>query len=71
MAGTNDVLKGPWGKLRGQIRQWWNELTDDDIDMIAGSRDRLASRLQEVYGWTVEQVNAEIDRFFGMQPLAA
>jgi uncharacterized protein YjbJ (UPF0337 family) len=69
MAGVDDVLKGQWGQLRGQIRQWWGELTDDDVDMIAGSRKRLAGRLQEVYGWTVEQVNGEIDRFFGIRPL--
>jgi uncharacterized protein YjbJ (UPF0337 family) len=63
MAVIDDILKGHWEQVRGQIRQWWGELTDDDVDKIAGSRDRLATRLREVYGWTALRVDGEIDRF--------
>ncbi len=63
MHGTDDILMGKWQQLRGQVRQTWGKLTDDDLDVIAGRRDELAGKLRERYGWSQEQVETEIDRF--------
>jgi uncharacterized protein YjbJ (UPF0337 family) len=47
--------------MKGDIRQKWGELTDDDLDKIKGSRDKLIGRLQELRGYTREQAEAEVD----------
>jgi len=60
---NEDVLEGKWLQLRGRIREMWGDLTDDEIDQIAGRRDRLAGKLQERYGYTVAQAEEEINRF--------
>lgn len=59
---NSDILEGKWKEIRGKIREWWGELTDDDLDVIAGNRDRLVGRLQQRYGYTKEQAAQEIDR---------
>ena len=57
-----DVLKGKWKQIRGEAKKWWGELTDDELDQIAGERDKLVGKVQERYGWTKEKAEAEVDR---------
>ena len=56
-----DVFKGQWKQLRGEVRQRWNKLTDDDLDVIDGKLETLEGRLQEKYGWERERVRTELD----------
>jgi uncharacterized protein YjbJ (UPF0337 family) len=60
-----DVIRGNWKQLRGQVKEWWGQLTDDDLDRIEGSSEKLIGRLQERYGWTKERAEQEIGRRFG------
>ena len=57
-----DILKGKWKQLRGQVKQWWGDLTDDDLDSIEGSMDKLVGVLQERYGYAKEKAEEEINR---------
>lgn len=58
-----DQIQGNWKLFKGQVKQQWGKLTDDDLDRIEGKRDELAGRIQARYGQTKEQVDKEIDRF--------
>lgn len=60
---NRDILEGQWKQLRGEIRQRWGELTDDELDQIAGHRDKLIGRLQERYGYTRDEANRQLDDF--------
>ena len=60
---NKDILEGKWKQIRGEIRETWGELTDDELDQIAGKRDKLAGALQEKYGWTVDEAERQIDDF--------
>ena len=60
---NENVLEGKWMQLRGSIREKWGELTDDELDQIAGKRDKLAGKLQERYGYSELEVEREIDDF--------
>ena len=57
---NDDVFKGQWKQLKGDIRMRWNKLTDDDLDMVDGAMDKLEGRLQERYGWEKEKAKTEI-----------
>ena len=57
---NDDVFKGQWKQLRGEIRKQWNKLTDDDLDVIGGEAEKLEGRLQELYGWEKERAKMEI-----------
>lgn len=58
----NDILEGQWKQLRGQVKQWWGDLTDDDLDQINGKTDVLMGKLQERYGYTKERAREEVNR---------
>ena len=62
-----DQLGGKWQQMKGSIKQQWGKLTDDDLDYIDGTRDRLIGRLQEKYGVTKEEAEMQADRWFATQ----
>jgi len=47
---NNDIFKGKWKQLRGQIQQKWGDLTNDDLDRIQGAQSEFEGLLQERYG---------------------
>jgi uncharacterized protein YjbJ (UPF0337 family) len=59
---NTDIFEGQWRQMRGQLRSWWGRLSDDDIENIAGQKDKLVGLLQEKYGYTREQARHEVDR---------
>jgi uncharacterized protein YjbJ (UPF0337 family) len=58
-----DVIQGKWQEFKGQFKQKWNKLTDDDWDRIAGKREELSGRLQKTYGYTKDEADRNIDDF--------
>ena len=60
---NSDVLEGIWKQLRGKVREEWGELTDDELDQIAGRRDQLIGKIQERYGYTRDEAEREVDDF--------
>ena len=61
--GAGDRIAGNWKQVKGEIRKQWGDLTDDELEMIAGERDKLAGRLQERYGIAKDEANRQIDRW--------
>jgi uncharacterized protein YjbJ (UPF0337 family) len=59
----SDVLEGQWKQIRGQVKEKWGELTDDEIDQIEGRRDRLIGKLQEKYGYTRQEAEDRVSAF--------
>jgi uncharacterized protein YjbJ (UPF0337 family) len=58
---TPEQLQGKWNKLKGNVKQQWGRLTEDDVEMIAGKRDLLIGKLQERYGVTKEVATKDAD----------
>lgn len=59
---NNDILEGKWKQMRGQAKEWWGKLTDDDLDRVAGKSEQLIGLLQEKYGYTRERAEKEFNR---------
>jgi uncharacterized protein YjbJ (UPF0337 family) len=59
---NKDILEGKWKQIRGEAKAWWGDLTDDDLDRVAGKFDVLAGLLQEKYGYTRERAADEIEK---------
>jgi uncharacterized protein YjbJ (UPF0337 family) len=45
-----DRIEGNWKQFKGYAKEQWGQLTDDQLDVIAGKRESLAGRIQETYG---------------------
>ena len=58
-----DRIEGNWKQLNGVIREKWGKLTDDHLHLIAGRRDQLAGKIQEMYDINKEEANRQIQTF--------
>lgn len=58
-----DQIEGNWKQLRGSAREQWGKLTDDDLDVIGGKRDKLIGKLQEKYGVAREAAEKQIEEY--------
>lgn len=60
---NQDIIKSQWKQLKGQVKQQWGKLTDDDLTVIEGQRDSLIGRLQERYGLAKDQAADQVREF--------
>lgn len=58
-----DQISGNWKQFKGTVKERWGKLTDDDLTVVAGKRDKLTGILQERYGYAKEQAEKELDEF--------
>lgn len=58
---NRDWLEGNWKQFKGRVRERWGRLTDDDLDVIAGRRDQLVGRIQELYGTSKTEIERDLD----------
>ena len=56
-----DRIEGDWKAFRGSAKKRWAELTDDDLDTVAGKRDALAGHIQRRYRIEQEEAHRQID----------
>jgi uncharacterized protein YjbJ (UPF0337 family) len=55
-------LRGQWNVIKGQLKQEYAELTDDDLVFVEGTQDELVGRLQVKLGKSKQEINDTIDR---------
>ncbi len=63
MAANWDVIKGGWNQIKGEARRQWGQLTDDELDQIAGDREKLIGKIQEQYGWSRDEAERDVEAF--------
>jgi uncharacterized protein YjbJ (UPF0337 family) len=56
-------IEGKWTQFKGSARQQWGKLTDDDLDVIAGKRDKLIGKVQEKYGVVKEEAEKQVEQW--------
>ena len=70
MEPSKDILHGKWHELKGQVRQQWGKLTDDDLTRLSGKTEELAGILQQRYGYARAQAEIEINKWLVAQDKA-
>ena len=61
-----DAVEGNWKQIKGRVREQWGRLTNDEVDVIAGRRDKLIGKLQEHYGIAREEAERQIREWADM-----
>lgn len=61
--GTWDRIEGKWKQLRGDIRSRWGDLTDDEVDVVAGQRDKFVGKIQERYGIAKDEAERQVNEW--------
>jgi uncharacterized protein YjbJ (UPF0337 family) len=58
-----DQIEGKWKELSGKALASWGELTDKELDQIAGKREQLIGKLQQKYGLAREEAERQADKW--------
>lgn len=58
-----DQIEGKWEQFKGNAREQWGKLTDDELAEARGNREQLSGLVQERYGKTKEEAEREIDEW--------
>jgi uncharacterized protein YjbJ (UPF0337 family) len=56
-----DILEGKWKQMKGAVKQRWGKFTDDELDQMAGHRDKLVGKLQERYGINKDEAEKQVN----------
>jgi len=62
---NEDILKGKWKEIKGEVKQKWGKLTDDDLAQVEGKEEQLVGLLQKRYGYAKEKADEEYKTFIG------
>ena len=68
-----EQIEGDWKMHKPQMITQWSKLTDEHLNAIGGKRDKLATKIQEVYVLSKEEAEKQIKAFeeHAKQPQAA
>ena len=58
MEPWKDKLRGNWNQIKGNLKQKYADLTDDDLLYVEGKEDELVGRLQKKTGEAKETVQS-------------
>jgi uncharacterized protein YjbJ (UPF0337 family) len=58
-----DLVEANWQCFRAEVHANWGRLTSAHLDLIAGSRARLASKIEEAYCVTTNEAERQIKSF--------
>ena len=58
---NENVMKGRWKEIKGEIRRAWGNLTDDELDKAQGDAARLAGLVQKKYGLAQSDAQSKIN----------
>ena len=62
---NEDILKGKWKEIKGEVKQKWGKLTDDDLAQVEGKEEQLVGLLQKRYGYAKEKADEEYKTLIG------
>jgi len=61
---TELKARGNWNQVKGEAKQKWGQLTDDDLDYEDGQQDEWFGRLQEKTGHAIDDLKGWFNRTF-------
>lgn len=60
---NNDIIKGKWAQMHGKLKEQWNNLTDDDVNLLDAHREYLVGKVQERYGIAKYKADTQVTEF--------
>jgi uncharacterized protein YjbJ (UPF0337 family) len=59
---TPEMFTEQWSHIRQQVKNWWDRLTDADLEQMAGQKEKLVRAIESRYGYARERAEQEVDR---------
>lgn len=57
---NQDQVEGQFDQLKGEFKKTWGKLTDNDLMLYKGNRDKFFGKLQEYYGIAREEAENRV-----------
>jgi uncharacterized protein YjbJ (UPF0337 family) len=57
---NTDTIEGNWKMVKGEAQKQWGKLTNDHLDEVAGSRQKLSGAIQKNYGVARDEADKQI-----------
>jgi uncharacterized protein YjbJ (UPF0337 family) len=58
---NEEVLKGKWNEIKGEIRTQWGKMSDDELEKSSGNITSIAGLIQQRYGMKKEEVQEKLN----------
>lgn len=55
-----DAIEGNWNQVKSKVTRQWDKLTDDQLDIVSGKRERLVGKIQECYGIARDEAERQV-----------
>ncbi len=59
---NENLLKGKWKEIKGDIQKAWGKLTDDELEEAKGDANSLAGLVQRKYGIAQEEARTKLNK---------
>jgi uncharacterized protein YjbJ (UPF0337 family) len=57
---NEEMIKGKWKEIKGEIKTLWGKLTDDELDKTSGNLESIAGIIQQRYGNKKEDIQNKL-----------
>ena len=58
---NDNILKGKWAELKGEVQKLWGRLTDDELEQTKGEAVALGGIVQQKYGIKEEEFREKVN----------
>ncbi|MDZ4661688.1 MAG: CsbD family protein [Pseudomonadota bacterium] len=64
MALNENMIKGKWLEIKGDIQKAWGKLTDDELDKTKGDVKSISGLIQQKYGAGQDSYSKKVSDIF-------
>lgn len=64
MSINENMVKGKWLEIKGELQKSWGKLTDDELEQTKGDVKAIGGLLQQRYGETQETYSQKLSDIF-------
>lgn len=57
---NKDQMEGKWEQFKGGLKKTWGKLTDNDLMLYEGQRDKFYGKVKELHGDSQEAAEKKI-----------
>lgn len=58
---NQDIIKGKWTEIKGEIRKAWGNVTGDELEQTKGDLTSISGIIQQRYGAKKEEVSEKLN----------
>lgn len=57
---NNEMIKGKWKEIKGEIITQWGKMTDDEVEQTTGNLISITGLIQQKYGEKKEEIETKL-----------